>query len=163
MTDVLRVNNTVYSWNSTQFLIAGAPYTGILSVSYGQKRERKKVWGARRDGRPLGRTAGKYDPGPVKMTMLADTFDVMTTLLTVLGLGSYGDAEVPILIQIAEPGIPLPGSPPVLTTAISFATITDVEDTKQEGTDELVKEVTWDVMQILENGKSLQSIVRAIP
>lgn len=163
MTDVLRINNTVHSWNSTLCNIAGAPFNGLLSVDWGHSRKRKKVFGMRRDGRPLGRTAGKYEPKDVVITMLDDSWDVLSTILTTLGLGSFGDAEFPILIQTFEPGIPLAGAPPVLTLSLIDCAVTDVEESRAEGIDEVVRKITLDVMQIIENGKTLNSIQRAIP
>lgn len=162
MTDLLRVNNTILSWTSTVCNIAEAPFNGITSIDYEHKRDRKQVRGARRDGRALGRTAGKYEAGPVTMNMLADSWDVLSTILTTLGLGSYGDAVVPILLQSTEPGIPLAGSSPVLTVALIDCCVTSVKDTSQEGIDEKLKAITWDVMEIIENGKQLSSLVRSI-
>lgn len=150
------------SWASTTCNIAEAPFNGITSIDYEHKRERKKVKGARRDGRSLGRTAGSYDAGPCTMNMLADSWDVLSNILTVLGLGSYGDAVVPILLQSTEPGIPLPGSSPVLTVSFADCVVTGVKDTSQEGIDEKLKQITWDIMEIIENGKRLSSVQRSI-
>jgi hypothetical protein len=163
MTDVLRVNNTILSWNSTICNIASAPFNGLLSIDYGHERKRKKVWGSRRDGRALGRTAGKYEPQEVSIKMLADSWDVLSTILTAIGLGSYGDAEFPFFLQSAEPGIPLAGSNPTLTVVMTDCCITSVHDGSAEGIDEKVKDITIDTMQLFENGKILNSLIRAVP
>lgn len=161
-TDKLRLNNTILSWTSTSFLIGTGPYEGITSCSWSHSRKRKKVRAARKDGRSAGRTAGMYEPGEVKTVMLADTWDVLSTELAALGLGSYGDAEVPMLITSSEPGIPLPGANAVLMVSLFECCVTDVNDARQEGIDELLKEITWDTMLIVENGKFLSSLIRSV-
>jgi len=163
MTDQLRVSNTILSWTSTKLLMNGAPFEGVVSIDYEQTRERKKVWGARRNGRALGWTSGKHEVKGLNVRMLVDSFDVLTTLLTPIGLGSYGDAEFPILLQAEEPVIPLPGSTPVLSVLFSPCAIVGEKEARQEGIDELLVDVAIDCLFLTKNGKSLASIVRSLP
>jgi hypothetical protein len=158
MTDIIRINNTIFSWNSCSFRILGIPFNGILGFDYEQKRERKVVYGMRRDGKPLGKTSGKYSVPSCSLKVLRDTADKITTLLTPLGLGSYGDAEFPITCQYIEPIIALP-----ITVICTGCTIDGEKDSNAEGVEELVTEFEIGCLNITKNGKSLASIVRSIP
>jgi len=159
VSDIIRVNNTILSWNSFSFKINGIPWVGIKSFSYEQKRERKVVYGAQRNGKPLGKTAGKYSVASCSLTMLRDSYDKLTTELTALGLGSYGDAEFTFIAQYIEPVI---GSLPI-TVVGTGCTIDGEKEGNDEGTDELVTEVEIGCLSLLKNGKSLASIVRSVP
>lgn len=157
MTDLLRINNTIFSWNSCSFRFDGVPYNGILGLDYEQKRERKVVHAARRDGRPLGKTSGKYTVPTFTLNMLRDSADKLTTQMTVKGLGSYGDAEFVFVAQYIEP-LQIP-----ITVLCTGCTIDGEKDGNQEGVDELTTEFTIGCLSILKNGKSLASVVRGIP
>ncbi len=50
-----------------------------------------------------------------------------------------------------------------MTVIGTGCTIDGVKHTNQEGIDELVTEVTIGCLGLLENGKSLASLVRAVP
>ncbi len=157
MTDILRINNTIYSHNSCSFKIDAAPYTGITSFDYEQKRERKIVYGARKSGTPLGWTSGKYTVPPIRLVMLKDSADKLTTFLSLKGLGSYGDAEFNITLQAVEPG-QLP-----ITVVCDPCCITGKKDTTAEGIEELLTELEIACLKITENGKRLWSLVRELP
>lgn len=159
MTDIIRVNSTIFSWNSTSMKIALTPYNGIMSIDYEEKRERKVVYGMKRDGKPLGKTSGKYSVPSVSLKMLRTTWEKLSTDLTVLGLGSIGDAEFPMLFQAYEP---------VLTTDLpqtvlfENCTIDGIKHSHAEGTDELTTELEIGCLQLTQNGKRLWSVVRGL-
>lgn len=157
MTDIVRVNNTILSWNSFSFKIDGIPYNGITGFDYEQKRERKVVYGAKRDGRPLGKTSGKYSVPTCVLTMLRDSADKLTTYLTAKGLGSYGDAEFTFVAQYIEPG-----QPPI-TVIGTACTIDGEKDGNQEGVEELHTEFEIGCLEIIKNGKRLASVIRSVP
>lgn len=159
MTDIIRVNSTILSWNSFSLKIDGIPYNGITGFDYEQKRERPVVYAARRDGVALGKPAGKYSVPTCTLTMLRDSADKLTTQLTAKGLGSYGDAEFTFIAQYFEP---VPGSVPI-TVVGTGCTIDGEKDTNQEGTDASLTEFTIGCLRLLKNGKSLASIVRGVP
>lgn len=156
MTDIIRVNNTILSWNSFSLKIDGFPYVGILGFDYEQKRERKVVHAAKRDGTALGKTSGKYTVPTCTLTMLRDSYDKLTTYLTGKGLGSYGDAEFVFIAQYIEP------LQPPITVIGTGCTIDGEKETQAEGVDELVTEVTIGCLRLVKNGKSLSSLVRAV-
>ena len=163
MTDILRINGTVISWHETSFRIVGLPFYGILGFDYEQKRERKIVYGSKRNGKPINRTSGKYSVPSVSLKMLRASADQLTTLLTPLGLGSYGDAEFIMTVQYIVPVFVGQVPQPPITVILSGCTIDGEKDANQEGVDEAVTEFDIGCLDITKNGKSLASIIRNIP
>jgi len=154
MPDIVRINNTIYSWESVEFTIDGNPWTGLVAVDTEQKRERKKVYAARKSGRPLGRTRGKYSVPTFTMKILVDSFDALTDYLCQQsGSQSYGDSEFDFTIGIAEPG---PGLRPITIIGTDVAIVGE-KDGYEEGVDELLTEVELDAMSLTKNGKNLWS------
>lgn len=158
MPDVIRVNHTLYSWPSCSFKIDSQPFEGIVELNYEQKRERKVVYAAKRDGRPLGKTAGKYSVPSLTLKMLRDSADALTTYLSAKGLGSYGDPEFGMMLQVAEPVV---GALPI-TVLMETCTIDGKKDAHAEGIDELVTEFEIGCLQLTENGKRLWSVIRSL-
>lgn len=139
MSDFVRVNGNIMSWNSVGFYIAGLPTVGIKSVDYGEKRERKKVTGAVKSGVPLGKTAGKYEADKMKVTFIRSTWEqTIKPVLTALGRGSIGDANFPIQVQLFELG-QLP-----ITMTAQNCTVESIANPNAEGVDESITEVTFD-------------------
>lgn len=154
MTDILRTSTTIFSWTSFTLKIDGIPYNGVKAFDYDQKRERKVVHAAKRDGVALGKTSGKYTCS-ASLTMLRDSYDKLTTQLTASGLGSYGDATFTFIAQYIEP-FQLP-----ITVVGTGCTIDGEKDGNVEGVDELTTEVEIGCLRLLRNGKSLASLQRA--
>lgn len=152
MTDKLRINSKEFSWNSCEFKLLAVPYEGILSIDFGQKRERKKVAGMNRSGRPIARTRGKYEPHAVKIRYLASTFERIKIQTAPLGLGSYGDAEVTATLSIFEVGIP----PRI--TVFDRMVVADESEAYSDDGEALGVDVEYDVMSILTNGIPLFSL-----
>ena len=163
MTDIVqtRLNSAIYSATSCSWNIGGAPYVGITALNYEEKRERKLVHAARKDGTPLGMTGGKYSVGAVSITMLRASFDLLTTQLTALGLGSYGDAVFPIVATYSEVAAQLQGVLPIVVL-IDGCRITGVKEGFTEGIDELTTEVEIMAMSLTRNGKRLWSVVNGL-
>jgi len=157
MTDIIetRLNDTIFSATSCSWDIALAPYVGVTALDYEEKRERKLVHASRRDGTPLGMTSGKYSIGSLKITMLRSSFQRLIEDLSVLGLGSYGDARFPIIAKYFEP---LALIPPIVI-AVDGARVTGAKDSYAEGIDELVTEVDMMAMSLTRNGLRLWSVV----
>lgn len=154
---LVRVNDTIYSWESFSFKIDLMPIGGIVSLNYSDKRERKKVFANRRDGLAVGRTAGKYTAdGGIKI--LQEDDDALTDYLQTKGLGSYGDAKFTWTAQFSEPEV---GSFPITVVGTSCV-IGEGKESYDEGIDENVVEYTLDMMTISRNGKQLWSKIRGI-
>lgn len=130
---------------------------GITAFDYEQSREREVVYAAKRDGRPLGMTSGKYSVPSMSLKMLRDSWDILSTQLTATGLGSYGDAEFTFIAQYIEP-LQLP-----ITVTCVGCRIKGVKPSNEEGTEALMTELDIQCLEILENGKPLASLVRAVP
>lgn len=105
MSDLLFVNGNLYSWSSTIFTIGTERFTGLTSVSYGQKRARTHGWGMSKAHKPRGRTAGKYTPEPLKIKCYPDTAQDIRTYLRSLSTDgrSYGNVSVDASLQLYEP------------------------------------------------------------
>lgn len=160
MPDIIRINGTPVSWNSCSLLIDLVPYTGITAFDYGEKRDRKQVYGMRKDGTPMGKTSGKYSVTAPKITFLRSTFNSQfLPQMTALGLASYGDAEFPVQLSVSEPDIV--GIIPV-TVTLGRCTVGEVSESHAEGIDELVTEVTLDAISLTRNGMRLWSVVRGL-
>ena len=156
--DVVRVNQTLYSWTSTAHLVDDFPYEGIVAVDYDQKRERKVVYAARQQGTPLGMTAGKYMVPPWTMKFLKDSAEAFTDYLTEQGNGSYGDAVFQYLLQVTEPD----SADAPITVSAEHCVISGKKDSYEEGIDELVTEFEITCLLMTENGKQLWSAIRAL-
>jgi hypothetical protein len=163
MTDILqtRLNGTPFSNTSCSWLIAGAPYIGITAINYEEKRERALIHGQRKDGTPLGITSGKYSVGAVTMTMLTSTFQRLAEQLTILGLGSYGDAIFPIIATYSETRASLAGEPPVIVD-IQGCRITGIKNPHAEGFEGLMTEVEMMAMTLSRNGLRLWSVINGL-
>ena len=157
--DPLRINNTRYSWNSLSFTYDGIPFGGgVLSLDYSQVRERKTVYGSRKSGKNVGVTSGKYTTSG-SMKMLRETGNLFKTYMSTKGLLSIGDADVNLIIQIAEPVI---GSIPQ-TIVLAGVYIKEMKFSTAEGVDELVDEFVFnDGFDVTENGMTLASRIREI-
>lgn len=156
MTDLLRVNSTIYGWNSHSMRFDAIPYNGILSVDHEQTRERKVVYGMRRNGTPLGKTSGKYSSKGFTIKMLADSYDKWTDFLTIKGLGSYGDAEFTSTLSLVEPG-----QKPIIKLWTG-CTIDGEKESNAEGIDEACVDVEIGALTFSRNGKQLYSVIRSL-
>lgn len=143
------VNRMRYSWNSCAHFLAGFPYKGITGVTFKETREVTLVHAAQQDGTPLGMTAGMYKVENVSFTMLRETAAGFMADLTLLGLGSFGDAQFNYVLQLFEPPNPTDPVPSLpQTTLIVGCRITGVEDKQESGTDALVTEFTCMAMAV---------------
>lgn len=102
--DSLRVNGHVVSWADHILKINGVRWFGITGIEYGQKRERSYAHGMSKAHAPIGKTAGKYTPEPLKLTMWARTEIALRRYLMTLAedSASYGNVSIPIFLQISN-------------------------------------------------------------
>ncbi len=144
--NLFRLNRVPYSWTSCVHIFNGLPYKGITGVTFKETREVKLVHAAQQDGTPLGITSGVYKVENVSFTLLRDSAHALLADLTVFGLGSYGDAEFMYMLQLFEPTLP-PSIP--TSTIISGCRITGVEEKQEQGSDELVTELSVQAMFVV--------------
>ncbi len=95
--------------------------------------------GGQQDGVPIGITAGIYKLDSLSWTLLRDSAAGLMVDLTLLGLGSYGDAEFTYMLQLFEPVVP-PSIP--ITTVITGCRVTGIDEKYDAGAEELVTEVS---------------------
>lgn len=162
MTDVIetRLNGVPYSATSCSFNIGFAPFVGITDFNYEQKRERQTVYGARKDGTPLGITSGQYSVSG-SITMLRSTYQRLCEVLTTFGAGSYGDAIFPIIATYSEYQASLAGVLPI-TIDIQGCRITGEKDDFKSGSEALLTQVDFVGMQMSRNGLRLYSVVNGL-
>lgn len=136
-----RINGTPYSWMSCAHFFQGIPYKGIVASTFKETREVKLVHAGQQDGTPIGITAGIYKVENVSFRLLRESAHNLMTDLTILGAGSYGDAQFNYTLQLFEPVIQIPPALPS-TTLLTGCRIVGVEEKNEQGIDELVTEFT---------------------
>jgi hypothetical protein len=166
VTDIIRIQDKIYSWQSCSFLLEMIPYNGIKAFEVSDEaREREPVHVMKKDGRPVGKPSGKYKPPKIKLTMLRDSAREVMMQLTALALtqggGSYGSAEFSMQLQVAEP-IPTGVGLPVDTTVAVGCTVDGVSETQDESTGELLTEFTIGTLGVSRNGMTLYDPTRAL-
>jgi hypothetical protein len=152
-----RINDVIYGANSLAWLIDDAPYVGIQAFDYSEKRDRKLVYGGRRDGTPLGMADGQYSVDALSMTMLLASFDILTTSLSAKGGGSYGDARFPINVSISDYQAQLQNVLPVSIDIVG-ARISGVKAGRATENNEQTVDVTMMALSLTRNGKRLWSL-----
>jgi hypothetical protein len=100
--EIFRIGGFMFSRTSVSVHVDGVPYTGIFELKGEESREGELVHGQRGDGTPLGITSGLYMPGPFSMKMYPDTAEQVLSQLSLLGLGSFGNALFTLNLQIFE-------------------------------------------------------------
>lgn len=162
MDDLVRWNRRVVSAKSLIIAIEGTPYQGITSLDYSDKMDPGIVYGAQRDGAPIGMTSGKYTPAACSLTFLADVYRLKfqtqlaaMALLQLQGSG-IGMAEWTLSVQHVEPGaIPT-------TDFMSGCRMTELKDKYQEGSEALMTEVSFQPLIIMRNGLALFDLTRGL-
>ena len=162
--DTTRLQGTRFGSQSCLFQITTAGGTqldwleGVMGASYEDKRDRPKVYGSRRDGRPIGKLAGKYDPGISSMDMTEETYDLVTdTLAAESGDGaSFGDVDFTMQIQLFEED-----QVTVITKTFEVCNVVGEKgDYPTSGNDPLNIALAWDYLGKDTNGKTLYSGTR---
>jgi hypothetical protein len=101
--DEARVNGNVVSWSSIVWKIDGVRYYGFTQIGWDESRERALAYGQNRAHKPIGRSAGKYTPSPVKITVHAHTAKkIKQQFAEADGSNSFGNAGLPMTLGIAE-------------------------------------------------------------
>ena len=154
----VRVNNIVYSWTSCGFFADNFGLTGIKEVSYSQKRDQKDVFANQQNGVMIGYTSGKYTLDAFSIKMLKEDSVNFQTYLAQQSNGSITDTEWTYTESLSEPVI---GNIPI-TNVITVCRVTEIKDARAEGIDELVDELTIRAKQIITNGLTLASTLRAL-
>jgi hypothetical protein len=157
--DEIRQQGTIYSGKSCLFDFGFDYVEGVMKAGVGAKRERKLVPGSRRDGKPIGLTAGKFTPGTFKFALLSTTASMLNEFLASPSLGSITDTIFNPTVQLYEPD-KLADVP--ITVTITNAVITSWDENYDEGIDETVTEYEAMFTDCSRNGFVLWSILRNV-
>lgn len=151
MADEVRINGNIYSWGSIVLKIGGVRFFGFDQLSYGDKRERAKVYGMGKHQAPRGRSRGKYTVEPVKLRGPKSTVQAAREQLAALSTDgvSYGDVECEITAQYVETGeVPM-------IVEIERCVWSSNATSEEEGVEAIKEEVEFDAMLIRRNGLTL--------
>ena len=154
--DEQRLQGTIFSEKSCEFDFGFGSVQGTLKAGADAKRTRKIVHGSRRDGVPLGMTAGKFEPGVLAFSLLSTTACMLEEFLDD-GNGSLGDTVFNPTVSLFEPDQTNQG---VITVAFTGAVLTSWKEAYDEGIDELVTEYEAMFLTSDRNGRVLFSILR---
>lgn len=147
MPDQIRVNGNVLSWGSITLKLGEERFTGFTAISYGDGRERVKVYGMGRSHRPRGRTRGKYTTEPVVVTGYKTSLQAFRQALADrAGGNSYGDVEFQIVVEYTE------ADETPITVEIEDCTWTKNTSSESESADPLLEDAEFDCILIRRNG-----------
>lgn len=147
MADPLRINGNMVSWGSIVLKIDSDRYVGFTSISFADKRERVKGYGAQRHQAPRGRSRGKYTIDPVKLVGWKSSVAALRDALAKRSKDgvSYGDVEFEVVVQYVEDGeIPQ-------TINIERCVFSSNSTSDEESADPLKEEIELDAMLIRRN------------
>ncbi len=100
----------VYSWPNIQPIIAGVPFVGIKSISFGAEREYKNVYGV--GSKPVGRGSGRVVYKTAKVSIILDDWK------RIIAASPNGDPTLLSPFQIRLPFVPDPNNPNLPTTDV---------------------------------------------
>lgn len=161
--DVVRVNNRIWSWTSTRFLVDAEPTEGVVAIDFEDELEPRIIESNIQDGLPLGMSGGRYRVGAFPLRMLTDSAKSLKTYLAAKavtsGLGSYGEAVFNLGVQLNA--LDSANYAPSTTALVSCRIIGD-RQVHEEGTDEIVTELRCACLAITRDGVSLYNALAGI-
>lgn len=151
MSDSVRINGVQFSYSSASLKVNGETYTGWTAIAYGDALEVVKGYGAGRHHAPRGRSAGKYVPEPVRLTVWKSTGRELRAQIAQLSPTgtAIGRAEFPMVLTYAEDG----EGPH--TVEFDRCRYVKTSATTEESADPLKEEIEIDVMSIRRDGLTL--------
>lgn len=159
MSDQIRVNGNGYGWGSIVLKIGDERIYGITEISYGDKRERAKGYGAARHHAPILRSPGKYTTEPVVIKGYTHTIQNIRDMLAAQAPDeiSYGNVESTIAVQYVEAGLGPQHH------QIERCVISDDKQGMTEGPELGMAELQLDCMLIRRNGLTLFDSTQEVP
>jgi hypothetical protein len=152
------LQGTIYSGKSCEFDFGYGPVEGVLKAGGSSKRTRKIVPGSRRDGKPVGKTAGKFEPGSLTFALLGTSAKQFETYLANQSSGSYGDTDFTLVVSMYEPDIN--NDVPITITFVDCS-IEEPKEQWDEGIEENVTEYTCQFLSSDKNTNVLWSQLRS--
>lgn len=131
---------------------------GVIGMGYEDKRARPLIWGSRRDGRPNGKGAGRYEPGALTADFEEATIDLITDALAAEADDgvSYGDVDFTLQIQLYEPSKPKG----TITMTFEGCNVDSDKGDYPNSPDGLKKSMGFSYLGKDQDGKTLYSQVR---
>lgn len=161
MADQIRVNGNLYSWGSIRAKIDGVPYHKFTEITFGDKRERAKLWGMGRHQAPVGRTGGKYTPDAVKLKGPKETMQAFRADLARRAPDrvSYGNVEFELVVQFVESA----STQTPIHIEIQGCVVVSDASSNAEGADASQDDMEIDCMRIVRNGLTLFDSSQGVP
>lgn len=161
--DVVRVNNSIWSYHSARFLIDGNPTEGIVALDFEDELEPRIIESNLQDGLPLGMSGGRYRVGLFPMRMLSDSAVALKRYLatkgtTTEGIGSYS-ATFDLGVQLA--GRDAADLKPSTTALVSCRIVAEAQEL-EEGIDEALTEFRVACLGITRDGVSLYNALAGL-
>lgn len=155
LVDTVRVNNTIWSWNSARFTVDGNTTEGLVALDYEDELETRTIESNIQDGLPLGMSGGRYRVAAFPMRLLSDSAKVLKSYLAgksaSQGIGSYS-ATFNFGVQLSgrDAGDFQPSS-----TSLASCRIIGECQVYEEGIDELLTEFRIGCLAITRDDESL--------
>jgi hypothetical protein len=161
---MVRIGRKKFSWNSVKFRIGGIASERIRKIGFGEKITDELVYGAQRDGTPIGLTSGKYEPDVASVSFLVDEFygngveqGIAQKLAAAAGTTGLGDIEFDMFLQLIEESVG------VITVVFPTCRIVNPKLDFSEGVNASEVEVGIRVIDpIRVNGTQLASVNRGL-
>lgn len=153
MADKVRIQGNQYDFGSTSLKLADEPIYGYVSLSWTEKRERQKGYGAGKSRTPRGKSRGRYTTEPAKLVVWRDTWTEIKKMLAAKSSDgkSYGNVEFPMVLQYVEDE----SNQDPITVVFYECTIEGASNsTEEEGGNDKV-EVTVAYQRVVENDLTL--------
>jgi hypothetical protein len=151
MADLIRINGKAFDHSSVSIKIAGRRLRQVKELKYSQKRTRSKVPGNNKSQRAVARTSGNYEIDKITITTTRHEARAIRDLFASKSHDgeSYGDPELPLVVQYVERGLP-----PIVDSFVKCSLESDAGGTSY-GPDALMEDVVLDPMHMKRNGKHL--------
>lgn len=153
MSDQIRVNGNIHGYGSITLKRNGKKYYGFKAAEFGDTRKRGKVAGMNKSQTYRGRTRGKYETEPGKLSGPVSTVQAFLDDIAADSADgkSFGDPEFEVTIQFVEDD-----DKPV-TIVLEQCVIDGVKDSHDESVEAAMQELSIDYMRVTRNGKYLYS------
>jgi len=136
-----KINGVAYDFSSIEFVVNGVAYTGITELNYNHTLEPGILRGTR--SIKLARSRGEYNAEGT-FSMYIEEYQAFREALGF----AYMQTQFQAVAMYSEIGST------IVTDTLMGCRITNADMSNSAGSDPLVKQVSIDIMQILEDGQS---------
>lgn len=147
----VQINGVAHSWNAVKLTFDNDQFNQFESIDFDDKLESVFAYGTGRAQGPIARSAGKYTPGPVKLTALKSAVQLFREWVAAKSTNgkNYGHVIFQGVLQyLSEDDEPLM----VEFRDLKWSTNTSAD---KEGGDPLKESFELQPMRIIRNGVTL--------